>query len=65
MVSGTSGSASAPANGLPSASGANEAIRYGSFDLATARQVAHHLGAQQLPVGYPGGFPQMMAALGG
>lgn len=52
-------------NGLPSASGANEAILYGSFDLATARQVAHHLGEQQSPAAYPGGFPQMMAALGG
>jgi hypothetical protein len=52
-------------NGLPSASGANEAILYGSFDLATARQVAHHFGAQQLPAGYPGGFQQMMTALGG
>ena len=52
-------------NGLPSASGSNVAILYGSFDLATARQVAHHLGAQQLPAGYPGGFQQMMAALGG
>ena len=52
-------------NGLPSASGANTAILYGSFDLATARQVAHHLGAQQLPAGYPGGFQSMMTALGG
>jgi hypothetical protein len=52
-------------NGLPSPSGANQAILYGSFDLATARMVAHHLGEQQLPAGYPGGFQALMAALGG
>lgn len=33
--------------------------------LATGRQVAHHLGTQPLAAGYPGGFPQMMAALQG
>lgn len=31
-------------NGLPSASGSNEAILYGSFDLAEASKVAAHLG---------------------
>jgi len=53
-------------NGLPSASGANEAILYGSFDLATARQVAHHLGdPPPAPAAYPGGFAQMMAQVTG